>query len=257
MSDLGIIASGLTTTQTLLADTAANLANVDTDGYAALNAQTANVAAQTVRPADTVLQGTTLRPDLLSGDGAQNGPTQLTWSNARQATGVPTNLAVEGAGFFIVNLPTGGPAFTRNGDFVLNAQGLLALPDGATLTGLRAAVPGSAVSIASNGIVTATSPAGVTETLGTVSLALFANPGGLAAQSGTVYTATPASGPAQIGRSTTGGRGSITAGALNLSEANPNTLMGPLLSAETAYTADADALHTAETVSQMTDHLQL
>jgi flagellar basal body rod protein FlgG len=40
-------------------------------------------------------------------------------------TGVSTDFAIDGPGFFQVQLPNGDPAFTRNGTFQLNAQGQL------------------------------------------------------------------------------------------------------------------------------------
>ena len=45
-------------------------------------------------------------------------------------TGVATDLAIEGAGFFEVQLPNGSRAFTRDGEFHVNAQGQLATKQG-------------------------------------------------------------------------------------------------------------------------------
>ena len=45
-------------------------------------------------------------------------------------TGLPTDLAVEGPGFFEVQLPNGSHAFTRDGELQLNAQGQLVTKQG-------------------------------------------------------------------------------------------------------------------------------
>jgi flagellar basal-body rod protein FlgF len=45
-------------------------------------------------------------------------------------TGVPTDVAIEGDGFFEVQLPNGGNAFTRDGEFQINAQGELVTKQG-------------------------------------------------------------------------------------------------------------------------------
>jgi flagellar basal body rod protein FlgG len=45
-------------------------------------------------------------------------------------TGVSTDFAIEGPGFFQVQLPNGDPAFTRNGTFQLSAQGQLVTQQG-------------------------------------------------------------------------------------------------------------------------------
>ncbi len=50
-------------------------------------------------------------------------------------TGIPTHVALEGAGFFEVQLPNGAPAFTRDGEFQLNAQGQLVTKHGYPVLG--------------------------------------------------------------------------------------------------------------------------
>jgi flagellar basal body rod protein FlgG len=50
-------------------------------------------------------------------------------------TGLPTDLAIEGAGFFEVQLPNGTHAFTRDGELQLNAQGQLVTKQGYLVLG--------------------------------------------------------------------------------------------------------------------------
>jgi flagellar basal body rod protein FlgG len=45
-------------------------------------------------------------------------------------TGVSTDFAIDGPGFFQIQLPNGDPGFTRNGTFQLNAQGQLVTQQG-------------------------------------------------------------------------------------------------------------------------------
>ena len=45
-------------------------------------------------------------------------------------TGVPTDVAIEGDGFFEVQLPNGGTAYTRDGEFQVSAQGELVTKQG-------------------------------------------------------------------------------------------------------------------------------
>ena len=52
-----------------------------------------------------------------------------------RTTGVKTDLAVDGKGFFEVQLPNGSTAFTRDGEFHLNAQGQLVTKEGHTVLG--------------------------------------------------------------------------------------------------------------------------
>lgn len=50
-------------------------------------------------------------------------------------TGVPTDLALEGRGFFEVQLPNGAKAYTRDGEFHPNAQGQLVTKQGYAVLG--------------------------------------------------------------------------------------------------------------------------
>ena len=252
MSDFGIIASGLSTTQAALTDTAANLANRDTNGYGTVWMASANPAATLARPSQTVLQQTVLNPDLVTGSGSALAPTALQWSDAVQLTGVSTNLAIRGPEFFVVTPPGGGVAYTRNGAFTLNAVGQLALPDGSVVSGLRRAPPGSQVHISPDGQVTAQPPHGPVVALGTMALATFANPGGLAPQAGTLYAPTAASGPARVAPAP---RNGLQVGAVNPSGVSVNTAMTALIAEQTAYSANADALRVAGTVAQVADTL--
>jgi flagellar basal-body rod protein FlgF len=67
-----------------------------------------------------------------------------------QQTGSPTDLAIAGDGLFTVGTPT-GPAYTRNGAFVLDAGGMLTTQQGEPVldvTGRPIVVPGGAAAFA-------------------------------------------------------------------------------------------------------------
>ena len=91
-------------------------------------------------------------------------------------TGNPYDFALEGKGFFEVQLPNGEHAFTRDGEFHLNAQGQLVTKQGYTVLGDGGPLQfdptnGSALTIAATGEV---SQAG--DVKGKVKLAEFSNP---------------------------------------------------------------------------------
>lgn len=60
--------------------------------------------------------------------------TNFTPGGMRQ-TGVATDLAIDGKGFFEVQLPNGSTAYTRDGEFTLNAQGQLITKQGYLVLG--------------------------------------------------------------------------------------------------------------------------
>src|SRR5208283_621159 len=61
-------------------------------------------------------------------------PTTQSATNFQQGqirpTNVPTDVAIEGDGFFAVQLPSGQTAYTRDGEFQFNAQGQLVTKQG-------------------------------------------------------------------------------------------------------------------------------
>ena len=50
-------------------------------------------------------------------------------------TGVPTDVAIDGKGFFEVQMPGGTTGYTRNGEFQINSQGQLATQEGYPVLG--------------------------------------------------------------------------------------------------------------------------
>ena len=134
-----------------------NIANVSTTGYKDqnVNFQDLLYQAQSYATAPTNTQGGTDPQDV--GLGVKVGSIDTDWTQGGlQTTGVNTNMAINGDGFFILQSPDGSssPVYTRNGDFSLNANGLLYDPT----TGL--AVQGYMAN--DNGVITQT---GVTSNL--------------------------------------------------------------------------------------------
>lgn len=105
-------------------------------------------------------------------------------SSARQGallySGDPFHLAIDGAGFFQVQLPTGDIAYTRNGAFGLNAQGSLITREGFLVTP-QVTIPPDAfsVTVGTDGLVCMTNASGQASVLGQLTLATFVNPGWL------------------------------------------------------------------------------
>jgi flagellar basal-body rod protein FlgF len=76
---------------------------------------------------------------------AASGPARATMPRAdsttsfqqgeSRVTGVSTDVAIEGSGFFEVQLPNGANAYTRDGEFQVNAQGQLVTKQGLTVLG--------------------------------------------------------------------------------------------------------------------------
>ncbi len=106
----------------------------------------------------------------------------------------------------------------------------------------------SSYSIGANGVITGTYSNGGSATLGTIALAQFANPDGLANMGQTSFMSTVASGNAQIGQPGSGGLGKLQGGAVEGSNVDLATELTDLIEAQTAYQANTKVIGTTQTV---------
>jgi flagellar hook protein FlgE len=107
-------------------------------------------------------------------------------------------------------------------------------------------------SIGSDGTVSGSFSNGKTAALGELALANFANPEGLQLDGSTDYSPTLASGPAVNGVPGTGGLGTISGGALELSNVDIATEFANLIVAQRGFEADAKAVTTFDQITQDT-----
>jgi flagellar hook protein FlgE len=131
MAGFTIPLSGLMATSQSLNAIANNLANLNTDGYKDQNLDFASVFNE--------MQGTSGNGDPIQvGDGVQVAGTASNFANGNvNSTGVASNMALQGNGFFVVQGNT-GQQYTRNGDFTVNSQGQLATESGQLVLGYPA-----------------------------------------------------------------------------------------------------------------------
>lgn len=130
--------SGLNADQSLLGTVSENIANANTVGYKASSMTFAQALQQTLSGASapTATIGG-INPVQESAGGAVNvaGVQVNTNEGSLQSTGINTNLAVQGNGYFIVKTSQGGYAYTRAGDFSFDANGNLVNPEGDMVMG--------------------------------------------------------------------------------------------------------------------------
>ncbi|MBE3555487.1 MAG: flagellar hook-basal body complex protein [Firmicutes bacterium] len=200
-----------------------------------------------------------------------------------QTTGMPTDLMINGNGFFVVGRDTGaGPtyAYTRAGDFHLDANGNLVTSDGLFVYGYDPNGPATGAptypiaipsvwvaknppnpnepangaqleswSIGQNGTVTAVYN-GTTYSLGQLALATFNNPGGLQKSDNTRFVASANAGVPLYGTPDAPGFGQVLQNRLELSNVNLGRELSNMLVAQSAYQANARVLSTDNTILQ-------
>jgi flagellar hook protein FlgE len=91
--------------------------------------------------------------------------------------------------------------------------------------------------------------------LGQVAVASFANVQGLSQLGGSDVQATFASGAAVIGKAGAGGNGTITGGAVELSNVSLSSEFANMIVAQQTYDANAKVLTTMDQISQATVQL--
>lgn len=123
--------SGLTASSTALSTIANNLANLNTVGYKQMRVTFRDLFYQTVGSSGS---GNPLQ--IGAGTGVGSISSNFSGGNV-EPTGVPSDLAINGEGFFVVQRD-GGLQFTRAGNFTVNDEGFLTTEDGAPVLGYRA-----------------------------------------------------------------------------------------------------------------------
>jgi flagellar hook protein FlgE len=104
-----------------------------------------------------------------------------------------------------------------------------------------------AYSIGSDGVITGSYSNGMSQSLGTIALAQFANPNGLEDLGNTDYRPTAASGNPQLGAPGSGGLGTLQGGAVEGSNVDLATELTDLIEAQTAYQANTKVVDSTST----------
>ncbi|SEB89953.1 flagellar hook protein FlgE [Paramicrobacterium humi] len=140
--------SGLRSHQTMLDVTGNNIANVNTTAFKASSVQFQDTLSQLVKNSRLPQQDVGGSNPAQVGLGVQVAGISTNFAQgAAQSTGVPTDLMIDGDGFFIVR-NGGSTLYTRNGGFSFDPQGRMVTADGAFVQGWTAQsgviTPGSA-----------------------------------------------------------------------------------------------------------------
>jgi flagellar hook protein FlgE len=183
---------------------------------------------------------------------AQGQLTSYNTGGGNQPVNGQTSIATTGAmpaGFqwneahinFVLPAPGSNTAVTQ----YASAQSInVASQDGYTSGSLESFAVGQ------TGQITGTFSNGQSQTLGTIALAQFANPGGLADLGNLSYQPTAASGQAKVATAGTDGLGTLLGGALEQSNVDLGKQLTSLIEAQTAYQADTKVVSTTQTALQ-------
>jgi flagellar basal-body rod protein FlgG len=243
-------ASGMSAQQANLDTVANNLANSATAGFKQRQLQFQDLVYQNLIAPGAAASQQTTSAGLQIGLGTKTETTELIMTQGEfNQTGNPLDLAIQGAGFFQVQLPNGTIAYSRAGNFNLTNTGTVVDPNGnQLLPALTIPSNATSVTISPYGVVTATLPGqNAASQLGTLQLATFANAAGLNSLGGNLFQPTSASGNAIT--DTPGGNtgmGTLQQGYLENSNVDVVTEFVQMILAQRAYEANSKVIHTAD-----------
>lgn len=251
-------AAGMQSQQVNLDIIANNLANVNTTGYKKTKAEFQDLLYQIDRaPGSEQGAGNLLPTGIQIGHGSQLVATSKIFTTGELTqTGERLDVAVQGDGFFEVQLPDGSRAYTRDGALKTAADGRITTSDGLILQGGFQPIPAgtTSISISPTGDIT-TDGANGSQTF-QVQLVRFANPSGLESLGRNLYRETLASGPAEIGNPGEDGFGTLQQGYLELSNVKVVEEMVNLILAQRAYEVNSKAVQAADEMMQMSNNLR-
>jgi flagellar basal-body rod protein FlgG len=240
--------TGLDAQQTRLAVISNNLANVNTTGFKRGRAVFEDLLYQNVRQVGAQSsQNTQLPSGLTLGTGVRIVATEKLFSQGNLVqTNNPLDIAVQGRGFFQVQTPDGGTAYTRSGSFQLDAQGQLVTSSGYALQpAITIPANTQSITIGSDGVVSAQVAGRAAPTqVGRVQLADFLNPAGLQPVGENLFLESTASGSPQTGTPGQSGLGTLVQGSLESSNVNVVEELVNMIEAQRAYEMNSKAIAT-------------
>ena len=243
-------ASGMAAQQTRSEVIANNLANVNTTGFKRSRAHFEDLLYQTVQAATIVgAPDANSLPAIQVGRGTRLSAVQRVHQQGpMEMTERPLDIAIEGEGFFQVQMPNGQVGYTRDGSFGVSDTGTLVTSGGYTLIpGIKIPEDSTEISVSATGVVTARRGTESEPTeIGRIELARFMNPAGLLAQGENIYLETPASGAAVVGFPSEDGNGRLMQGALEGSNVEIVQEMVDMITAMRAYEINSKAIKNAE-----------
>jgi len=225
--------------QTHIDTIAHNMANVGTTGFRRQRAEFQDLIYQTVRtPGGRTADGGTLPTGVQIGQGTRTVSTEFMHTQgALQSSGNPLDLAIEGEGFFQITRPGGEVAYTRAGNFKLDANGQMVTVDGLPLEPAITVPPdATSITISPDGTLSVTQPgSGQTLELGQLQIARFPNAGGLEALGRSMFRPTEASGQPLVVQPGQEGAGTLSQGFLEGANVEVVNEMIDLISSQRAY----------------------
>jgi flagellar basal-body rod protein FlgG len=242
--------TGLDAQQTRMTVTSNNLANVNTSGFKKGRAVFEDLLYQNVKQVGAATSQDTQAPSGVSlGTGVRVVATEKNYSQGNLVqTNSSLDLAINGRGFFQIQLPDGTLGYTRDGSFQTNAQGELVTSSGFRVQpGINIPDGAQSVSIGADGVISVQVAGQASPTqVGSIQLVDFVNPAGLQPRGENLLLESASSGPAQTGTPGLNGLGLLVQGNLESSNVNVVEELVNMIETQRAYEMNSKAIATTD-----------
>ncbi len=260
MRALWSAASGMKSQQDNMDVVAHNLANVNTFGAKKVRAEFHDLLYQTLRPAGAESGADSQFPTGLQiGLGDRLAATQRIFSQGNlQSTGNPTDIAIEGDGFFRIEMPDGTIAYTRDGSFKLDSDRRMVTTDGYPLADnitIEQNASSDSITISADGRVSDIVD-GQQNQVGQIQIARFVNPAGLTSRGHNLFYESDASGPPLESNPGEDGSGTLVQSVIEMSNIQVVEEMVNMIVAQRAYESDAKAITTSDSMLEIANGLK-
>ncbi|MDI7773798.1 flagellar basal-body rod protein FlgG [Asticcacaulis sp. EMRT-3] len=237
-----------------------NIANMNTIGFKKQRAEFQDLLYQNVERmgAQSSDSGTVVPTGIQIGSGVKTGSVyRIMEQGSDTQTGNDYDIAIEGKGYFQIQLPSGETAYTRAGNFSLDDQGRLVTQDG-YLVQPSITIPQGTTSttISKDGQVQVTTQGSTaTTTVGQLQIATFANEAGLDAQGDNLFMESAASGAPNVSTPGDVGYGTLLQHYTESSNVDAVSEITALIVAQRAYEMNSKVITTADSMLQTTSQL--
>jgi len=228
-----------------------NIANMNTVGFKRQRAEFQDLLYQDQEQVGSQSDstGTVVPTGLQVGSGVKAGSIyRITQQGSMTQTSNPLDVAIQGAGYLQVQLPSGETAYTRAGNLSVNNSGVLVTDQGYPILP-QITIPTGAtnITISQSGLVSATVPGSSTPSnLGQLQLASFINEAGLEGLGDNLWQVSGASGAAVVAQPGQNGLGTLLQGYTEASNVDPVSEITNLIVAQRAYEMNSKVITTAD-----------
>jgi len=261
MQSLSIAATGMMAQQLNVEVISNNIANMSTSGFKVQRAEFQDLLYQNLRRVGTNSSdtGTIVPSGIQVGMGVKTGAVYRVMTQGdMNNTGNKLDMAIQGRGYFRVQLPSGQDAYTRAGSFQLSAEGQIVNADGYVIApGISIPPEATDITISRDGQVQVTIPGQTApQVVGQLELTNFQNEAGMEAQGDNLFLETPASGAPTTGTPASAGFGGVLQGFLETSNVNAVNEITSLITAQRAYEMNAKIITASDEMMSVTSNMK-